>query len=368
MSTTTESAPASPSAKKPRTGARIALAVAIVAVVAWLGHFAYRSYFYEETDDAVVEAHIHQVSAQIDGTVRDVLVKDNQTVAAGDVLARLDPLEFELMVEKERAGAAKSQAEEERAGSAAVQAQAQLEGAQARKVAAEAQVTQATVQQDLATLNRNRARQLFHDGGAVTQSDLDNAESAYSGAQASLAAAQANVRVADAAVAEATASIEAAKAEALSSQASTLGFKASLTDAGRKLAYATLTAPAAGRMGNRNVEVGNRVQAGQVLFALVEPNPWIVANFKETQLARIHAGLPVDVSIDALPGVILHGTVDSISPASGAQFALLPPDNATGNFTKVVQRVAVKILLDAGSEAEERLRPGLSADVRARVR
>jgi membrane fusion protein, multidrug efflux system len=169
-------------------------------------------------------------------------------------------------------------------------------------------------------------------------------------------------------VAEASASIESAKAQALSARASTLGFKASVTDASRKLAYATLTAPAAGRMGNKNVEAGNRVQAGQVLFALVEPNPWIVANFKETQLARIHAGLPVAISIDALPGVELHGTVDSISPASGAQFALLPPDNATGNFTKVVQRVAVKVTLDAASAGEERLRPGLSAVVRVRVR
>ena len=353
--------PAHPT-KKPKTGARIALAAAVAAILVWLGHFAYESYFFVETDDAVVEAHIHQVSPQIDGTVKEVLVKDNQTVAAGDILVKLDPLEFQLMVEKEQAAAAQSQAEEERDESSAVQSEAQLAGAQARKVAAQAQVTQASVQADLALLNRGRARQLFHDGGAVTQSDLDTAESAYSGAQAALAAAQANVRVADAAVAEATASIESSKAEALSSRASTLGFKASVTDASRKLAYATLTAPAAGRMGNKNVEVGNRVQAGQVLFALVETNPWIVANFKETQLGRIRPGLPVEISIDALPGVALHGTVDSVSPASGAQFALLPPDNATGNFTKVVQRVAVKIVLDADS-AEERLRPGLSADV-----
>jgi membrane fusion protein, multidrug efflux system len=193
-------------------------------------------------------------------------------------------------------------------------------------------------------------------------------ESASSGAQAALAAAQANVRVADAAVAEAGAAMESAKAESLSAKASSLAYKAAVTDARRKLAYATLSAPAAGRMGNKNVEAGNRVEAGQVLFALVEPNPWIVANFKETQLARIHAGLPVDVSIDALPGVILHGTVDSISPASGAQFALLPPDNATGNFTKVVQRVAVKVTLDQEGMAEERLRPGLSAVVSVRVR
>jgi membrane fusion protein (multidrug efflux system) len=368
MSTSPETTSALPSPRKPRTAARVAFAVVIVAICAWLGHFAYRSYVYEETDDATVEAHIHQVSAQIDGTVREVLVKDNQTVAAGDILARLDPLEFELMVEREQAGEAQSRAEDQKSEASSVQAQAQLAGAQARRGAAQAQVTQATVQQDLASLNRGRARQLFHDGGAVTQADLDNAESAYSGAQAALAAAQANVHVADAAVAEAEASMESAKAESLSAKASTLAFKAAVTDARRKLAYATLTAPAAGRMGNKNVEVGNRVEAGQVLFALVETNPWIVANFKETQLARIHPGLAVDVLIDALPGVTLHGTIDSISPASGAQFALLPPDNATGNFTKVVQRVAVKVTLDPEGMAEERLRPGLSAVVSVRVR
>jgi membrane fusion protein (multidrug efflux system) len=368
MSTSPESTTAAPATRKLGTGARLAIAAAVIAIVAWLGHFAYRSYFYEETDDAVVEAHIHQVSAQIDGTVKDVLVKDNQEVAAGDVLATLDPLEFQLLVAKDQADASKSRAEEERANAVAVQSAAQLAGAQARGAAAQAQVTEAKVQLDLASLNRGRARQLFHDGGAVTQSDLDNAESAYSGAQAALAAAQANVRVADAAVAEAAAAIESAKAEALSSKASTLGYTAGVTDAKRKLSYATLTAPVAGRMGNKNVEVGNRVQAGQVLFALVEPTQWIVANFKETQLGRIHAGLPVEVTIDALPGVMLHGTVDSIAPASGAQFALLPPDNATGNFTKVVQRVAVKVTLDAEGMAEKRLRPGLSAVVSVRIR
>ena len=112
------------------------------------------------------------------------------------------------------------------------------------------------------------------------------------------------------------------------------------------------------------------MQAGQVLFALVEPNPWIVANFKETQLARVRAGLAAEVSVDAIPGRSLRGTVDSVSPASGAQFALLPPDNATGNFTKVVQRVPVKILLDRRSleDVGDRLRPGLSAVVDVRVR
>jgi membrane fusion protein (multidrug efflux system) len=327
-------------------------------------------YIYEETDDALVEGHVHQVSPQIDGTVKEVLASDNQEVAQGDVLVRLDPLEFQIEVEKQEAGLAQSQAEEARSSAAAEQAQAQLVGAQARSVAAGAQATEARVQLDLAEINRRRARQLFGEGGAVTQSDVDNAESSYSGAQAALDAALANSRVAEASVGEAMAALEAAKAQALSSKASSLAFKAGVTDARRKLAYATLLAPAGGRIGNRNVEAGNRVQAGQVLFALVEPNPWIVANFKETQIARMHAGLAVEVTIDALPGIELRGTVDSLSPASGAQFALLPPDNATGNFTKVVQRVPVKIVLDPDSvrQVGERLRPGLSAIVDIRVR
>lgn len=366
QSTKTHAAPS----KAAGTPARIAVALAVAALIAWLGHFAYRMYAYEETDDALVEGHVHQVGPQIDGTVKEVLASDNQRVAQGDVLVRLDPLEFQILLEKEEAGLAQSQAEEARAGAAAEEAQAQLAGAQAQTAAAAAQIAEARVRQNLAGIDRARARQLFHEGGAVTQADLDNAESAYSGAQAALDAALANARVAEASVGEAKAAVEASKAEELSAKANSLAFKAGVADARRKLAYTLVVAPAAGRVGNRNVEAGNRVQAGQVLFALVEPDPWIVANFKETQIARMRAGMPVEVSIDALPGVELHGTIDSLSPASGAQFALLPPDNATGNFTKVVQRVPVKIVLDAASaqEAAERLRPGLSAVVAVRVR
>jgi len=360
----------SPAPKRLGAASRVAIAVASVAACAWLAHFFYDMYYYEETDDAFVAGHVHQVSPQIDGTVLEVLVHDNQPVKAGDVLARLDPLEFQLSVERNQAGSAQAQAEEAQAAAAAVQAEAQLAGAQARIIEARAQVTQAKVQLDLAELNRRRARQLFHDSGAVTQSDVDNAESAYNGAEAAMAAAEANVHVAEAAEASAKAAMESSKAQSLAARASSLAYKAAVADARRKLAYATLTAPHDGRIGNLNVEVGNRVQAGQVLFALVEPEPWIVANFKETQLAKVHAGLPVDVSIDALSGLELRGTVDSVAPASGAQFALLPPDNATGNFTKVVQRVAVKVLLDQASldRVGDRLRPGLSAVVDVRIR
>jgi membrane fusion protein (multidrug efflux system) len=341
-----------------------------VAVLAWLAHFAYGMYHYEETDDAMVAGRMHQVSAQSDGTVAEVLAADNQTVKKGDILARLDPLEFQLMVQGSEASLARSRAEETRADAGGVAAEAALSAAKARAAAAAADVAQAGVQLDFAGINRTRARQLFGDGGAVTQSEVDSAESAYAAADAARTALSARARVADSAVAEAAAAVESARAAVLASKGAALVAESAIADSRRRLSYATVAAPADGRLGNRNVEVGNRVQAGQVLFALVEPERWVVANLKETQLARVTAGLRAEVTVDALPGLVLHGTVDSVAPASGAQFALLPPDNATGNFTKVVQRVPVKVLLDRESleAAGDRLRPGLSAVVSIRVR
>jgi membrane fusion protein (multidrug efflux system) len=145
---------------------------------------------------------------------------------------------------------------------------------------------------------------------------------------------------------------------------------AAVRDAQRKLSYTTITAPASGRVGNKSVEPGNYVLPGQILFAIAGTDVWVVANFKETQLARMTPGQEVEITIDALPKQVLHGKVDSISPASGAQFALLPPDNATGNFNKVVQRVPVKISFDEQSLrlVSDKIRLGLSAVVNVRVR
>jgi membrane fusion protein (multidrug efflux system) len=144
----------------------------------------------------------------------------------------------------------------------------------------------------------------------------------------------------------------------------------SVRDAERNLTYATITAPTDGRIGNKNVEVGNRVQVGQPLFALVEPNYWVTANFKETQLRGMSSGQEVEVTIDAIGGHVFTGKLDSVAPATGAEFALLPADNATGNFTKVVQRVPVRVLFDKDSIQgfEDRLRPGLSAVVAVKVK
>ena len=153
---------------------------------------------------------------------------------------------------------------------------------------------------------------------------------------------------------------EAAEAQQAAAHAGVTGGEAAVREADRKLSHTIIVASAAGRIGNKNVEPGNRVQAGQNLLALVEAEVWVVANFKETQLAKMHPGQPVDVSVDALPGETFQGTIDSLAPASGAQFALLPADNATGNFTKVVQRVPVKIVFapEILRKLADRLRPG----------
>jgi membrane fusion protein (multidrug efflux system) len=359
-----------PAPAKAGIGRKLIIAVVIAAIVLWLGHVLYDLVCYEETDDAYVTSHLHLVAPQIDGIVKQVEVTDNELVKAGQVLVRLDPLEYDLAVRRAAAGVAQAQADEARAAAAEIESQAQIAQAQARVGQGQAQLGQAQAQLDLAKINRNRARQLFHDGNAVTQADLDNAESAYAVAAAAFQAAQANVKAEESAAASANAALTAARAQGVAARAATAAAQAADADAERKRSYATIAAPAEGRVGAKNVEAGNRVQAGQTLLALVEPRAWIVANFKETQLARLKAGLPVELTIDALPGRALTGKIDSIAPASGAQFALLPADNATGNFTKVVQRVPVKIVLDPASVAgiEDRIRPGLSAVVRVRVR
>jgi membrane fusion protein (multidrug efflux system) len=330
----------------------------------------YTLYCYEETDDAFVSGHLHQVSAQIDGTVQVVGVGDNGSVRTGDVLVKLNPLEFQLERRRAEAGLAQARADQARADAASLQATAQASEAEAHAGQAGAQIGQARAQLDLARINRDRTLKLFHEGGASTQSDMDNAQSAYNVAEAALEASQANGRAQEASIASARAAIASAKAQDAAAIASVAAGEAAVADAQRKLGYAQILAPANGRIGNKNVEPGNRVQAGQTLLVVVEPNPWIVANFKETQLARLHAGMPAEITVDALPGRVLHGTIDSIAPASGAQFALLPADNATGNFTKVVQRVPVKVVLapDDLKELGDRVRPGLSAVVSVRIR
>ncbi|MEO6995362.1 MAG: HlyD family secretion protein [Lacunisphaera sp.] len=342
----------------------------VIAGIAWGVHFGIHAYHYVETDNAYITGHLHQVSAQIDGQIKDVRVDDNQDVKAGDVLVRLDPLEFQIAVQKADASVEQARAQENQTVAGAAQADAQLAEAKARVTQAEAQIIQARAQLDLARLTAGRNDQLLQNGGATTKADVDSSHTALAAAEAAVDAATANHTAAQAAVGSAQAAQKSAISQGTAAAANVAAAQAAAHDAQRQLAYTTIVAPSAGRVGNKMAESGNRVLAGQALLAITEPNPWIVANFKETQLPLMKAGQPVEITIDALPDQILHGQVDSFSPASGAEFALLPPDNATGNFNKVVQRIPVKIVLDADSLAKigNRLRFGYSAIVNVRVR
>ena len=232
-------------------------------------------------------------------------------------------------------------------------------------------MNQASAELDLANVNLGRSERLFQaDTRTVSESEVDTNRSAAAASSAGLEAKKALLVAAEAKLHVASAAIESAKAQVASTSANVESGQESVRDAERELSYTTIASPSDGRIGNKNVEVGNRVQVGQSLFALVDQDYWVTANFKETQLKRMNVGQPVEITVDAVGGHEFTGKVESIAPATGAEFALLPADNATGNFTKVVQRVPVKIVFDRESVAgfEDRLRPGLSAVVSVRIK
>ncbi|WP_348697359.1 HlyD family secretion protein [Duganella fentianensis] len=344
-------AAAAPSATPPANRRVVVIAAVIgLAALALGGRMWYRSHNYVETENAYVAGHVHNVSARIAGTVTKVLIDDNQMVHAGDVIAELDPFDQQVKVEQIQAqiGSVEQQI---------AQADAQIAQVQAQASAAAAQVAQSEAQLVRAKQDAERFGQLYNSQmKAVSKAELDAAVAARASATADVTA-----RKDSAAAAKAQISAAHAARDVLKAQAAVL--RVQLKDAQQQLAYNRVLAPVAGRIGKRTVEVGQRVTPGQQLTAIVQENVWLTANFKETQLAELKPGQEVKVTIDALPGKELIGKVDSFAPASGAQFALLPADNATGNFTKIVQRVPVKITFQPEDvkALSGRLVPGMSA-------
>ncbi|MEO7933107.1 MAG: HlyD family secretion protein [Chthoniobacterales bacterium] len=367
-----KSSAVSTTAKPPISRIRKAVFIVIgLAALVLTLRFAYHAYVYEKSDDAFITAHLHLISPQISGTVVEVPVNENQVVHKGDILIKLDPLEFEIARDKARASLAQTEAQLIQTSAVVPYAEAQVSAAIAHADQADAQARQTAAQLSLAASNLSRTKQLFDKGsGVVTKADLDTAQSNFDTAQAADNAARSNLEAMQASVASSKVLLGAGPSQAQATQASIDSARAALRDAERQLSYTIIRAPSDGRIGNKNVETGNRVQVGQALFSVVEDNVWVVANFKETQLAHMQPGQPADIEIDALPGHDFHGHIDSFSPGTGALFTLLPPDNATGNFTKVVQRVPVKILLDPNEtrDLQSRIHPGLSALVSIRVR
>lgn len=331
---------------------RLLIVAALIALVVLGagGRMWWRSHYFVETENAYVSGHVHPVSARIAGVVTRVLVEDNQVVREGDLIAELDPFE-------QRVKAEQIQAQIDTAEQQVLQADAQIAQMQAQASAAMAQVLQSEAQLLRAKQDADRYGQLYNSQmKAVSKAELDAANATRASATADLAARRDSALAAKAQ----TTAVGSAR-DVLKAQVRVL--RVQLKDAQQQLAYNRILAPVAGRIGKRSVEVGMRVQPGQQLSAIVQDNVWITANFKETQLADLRPGQSVKVSIDAMPGKTLIGKLDSFAPASGAQFALLPADNATGNFTKIVQRVPIKIVLnpDDIKALGGRLVPGMSA-------
>jgi len=398
-------------------------AVLVLAGLGYGAYLWHYSRTHVSTDDAYVSARISPVSARVSGTVVEVLIRDNQDVKAGEVLVRLDPKDFEVALAQGRAAAEAAKGDLENAvvsvpltdettRSLADQAEAAvataeeasriathdleerwglLKAKQAAEASAAATVRMAEADLERARQDRERTRSLVEDR-MIAQQDYDHADAAFKSAQAALDVArqrvsqaheealqaEATVRSQTATLAQTRRRSEEARAALATARSQRQQVKvrqaqvdaargrlgqasANLRQAELTLEYATIRAAVAGRVTKKSVEAGQVVQPGQPLLSIVNlDDVWVVANFKETALTEVKAGQRATVEVDTHPGVIFKARVDSIQAGSGAVFALLPPENATGNFVKVVQRIPVKLLFEPGENSRHLLVPGMS--------
>ena len=382
---------------------------AVLLLVLGAGLWAWSTSGRENTDDAQVDAHVTQMAARVGGTVTKVAVNDNQLVEAGTLLVQLDPGDYQVAVDKARAELADAEASAVAAQSSVpitattaasnvttarggiAQAQSgvaasekEIEAARARIVSAQARLREADANAAKSARDVERLRGLLAKDEVsqqmfdATSATAEAQKAAVDLARSQVAETEAGIRVAESKLAQARAGedqaraemqtaqtgpslVTATKARASAAEAHVQQARATLAQAELNLQYATVKAPVRGVVSKKGINAGQVVQAGQPLLAIVQiDDVWVTANFKETQLKDMRAGQRAVISVDAYGGRQYTGKVDSIAGATGARFSLLPPENATGNFVKVVQRVPVKIVLDPGQDPEHLLRPGMS--------
>jgi len=335
----------------------------------------------QTTDDAYLRADMTPLSTRISGTVKKVNVGDYQKVTTGQVLIELDDDDYKANLDQAKAALAASEASLEDNQAAKRIQDAQIKAAEAGIVQAQAAIdaTRAGIasvspQEDRALTELRRQEALF-SSKAATHQQLEAATAQEGQLRGTLDAQRADLARAQGALATSQSQLEAAKRqrEALNVRddvykADIEAKKAAIVVAQVNLAYTQITAPTNGSVGERHVLAGQLVAPGTQTIDLVQSDVWVQANFKETQLTNMRVGAAAEVRVDTFPGRVFHGKVAELSPASGSQFALLPPDNATGNYTKIVQRVPVKIVLFPGQPDVDRLRPGFSAEVTVNTR
>jgi membrane fusion protein (multidrug efflux system) len=333
------------------------LVMAVLAMLLLGGAIAGLRYWqyarqHESTDDAFIQGHIIQISPKVSAQVMRVLIDDNMEVKQGDLLIELDPGDFEVALKQ-------AQTNEAAARGRLQQAQAQLAVAQANVAQAQAQVVVA--QANAVNAQADLPRYQSVTSNAVSRQQVDSAIAAARTAKAKVDAARQQVSANQAQVAVDQSQITTNEAEVQQAQAQ-------VQQAQLNLSYTKLYAPANGRITQKNVEPGDYVQTGQALFALVQHDVWVVANFKETQLTYMRSGQPAEIEVDTYPNHPFQGHVDSLQMGTGTAFSLLPPENATGNYVKVVQRVPVKIVFDEPPESVHLLAPGMSVVPEVKVR
>ncbi|MBN9138417.1 MAG: HlyD family secretion protein [Phyllobacterium sp.] len=340
-----------PPHKQPPHNVRKLLLIGAAVIVVGLGanfgwHYWTVGRFQESTDDAYVKADSTIVAPKVSGYVREVLVADNQPVRGNQPLAKIDDRDYVVALEQAKADVAAAQADIENIVASLDQQQAAI--AQAQSTVSVDQASLKFAQQD-----NERYGALATQGAGSVQ----NAQQAVS----KLDIAKATLQRDEGAVVSAQKQVGVLQAQLAKMNAALARDRAVQDQAELNLGYTTIVSPVDGVVGNRTLRVGQYVQSGTQLMAVVPVDDvYVIANFKETQLTDVKKGQPVDIAVDTFPGVALKGRVDSIAPASGQEFALLPPDNATGNFTKIVQRIPVKVVLDNDSKLTGLLRPGMS--------
>jgi membrane fusion protein (multidrug efflux system) len=307
---------------------------------------------YEDTDDAFIDGYVTLISPRVSGPVVKLLITDNQEVKAGDELVEIDPNDYETSL-------ARANADLAAANSQVDVSEAQVEVDESKVIEAQASVVAAEAENARAAADLKRYQDV--ESRAVSKTDYDLALQKARSAQADLDAANSQVKAAQASVTLSKAAVETAMAAVGQAQAR-------LDQAKLNLSYTKIVAPFDGRITARSVQLGNYLSPGEVLFALMPRYVWVTANFKETQLTDMRPGDPVEVHVDAYPNQNFKAKVDSLQAGSGARFSLLPPENAVGNYVKVVQRVPVKIVFDEDLPTNLDIAPGMSVEPKVKVK
>ena len=332
--------------KKPNKVLPIILGIILIGGII----FGVKEYIYfskhVDTDDAQIDGDISPVVARVGGYVDSIMFEENTHVNKGQLLVKIDPRDYQVKVEQ-------AQAAQVGASAGVNVGQSQISTTAANSSSARADVVSARARLDKVKKDYDRYANLVQDG-SITRQQFDQAKADLEVAQANYSAANDKYKAAQEQVATSRSQLKVTNTGVSQKQVD-------IDYAKLQLSYTNVKSPASGVVAKKNVQVGQLVQAGQTLFSVVNDNSiYITANFKETQLNKIRNGLKVDLKVDAYPDLKLEGTVYNFSPATGAKFSLLPPDNATGNFVKVVQRLPVKIILNGSKEDIAKLRPGMS--------